>query len=360
MMQQAYAKASLADIQTAIDYLPYAQEHLSQDAWHYLQSGTGQGLTSTRNRRLFEDIQLMPRPLTEVTGGNTQIELFGQHFSHPMLLAPLAYQQLFHPDGETASALASVAQGGQMVVSSLASQRLENIIAAAEQPLWFQLYWQGTREITLRLLRRALNAGYSAIMFTVDAPIKQAGFRLPAGISAVNLEAPLALNPQQSGESAVFDGWMRQAPTWEDLQWLRDQISVPLLIKGILHPEDAARAVEFGCDAIVVSNHGGRVLDGVPGSLEVLPAIVQEISGKSAILLDSGIRNGQDVFKALALGADAVLIGRPYIWGLTVNGALGVSHILRLLRDELEMTMALCGVRSLASIKQGDCIYKRL
>ena len=357
MTHRAYLKSPAADIQTAVDYLPYAEERLSKDVWQYLQSGTGQGMSTGRNRKVFEDINLMPRPLSDVKGGNTHIELFGQSFSHPIILAPLAYQRLFHPDGEIATSLASVAQGGQMVVSSLASQTLEMIIEAADQALWFQLYWQADRETTLRLVKRAISAGYSAIMFTVDAPVKQAAIALPKEVSAVNLEAPIALAQEATGESIVFDGWMKQAPGWDDLMWLREQISVPLIIKGIMHPEDAEHAVNLGCDGIVVSNHGGRVLDGVPGSLRMLPEITRAISGKAKILFDSGIRNGQDVFKALALGADAVMVGRPYIWGLSSCGALGVAHVIRLMRDELEMTMALSGARNLQVIKSGTYIY---
>ena len=299
----------------------------------------------------------MPRPLSDVNGGNSHIELFGQSFSHPIILAPLAYQRLFYPDGETATALASAAQGGQMVVSSLASQTLEMIIEAADQSLWFQLYWQADRETTLRLVQRALSAGYSAVMFTVDAPVKQAAIVLPKEVCAVNLESPIVLAQKPTGESIVFDGWMQQAPDWDDLMWLRDQITVPLIIKGLMHPEDAERAVKLGCDGIVVSNHGGRVLDGVPASLRMLPEITRVISGKAKVLFDSGIRNGQDVFKALALGADAVMVGRPYAWGLTSGGALGVAHVIRLMRDELEMTMALSGVKNLQAIKSGVYVY---
>lgn len=357
MTHHAYLKSPAADIQTAVDYLPYAEERLSKEVWQYLQSGTGQGLSSSRNRKVFEDISLMPRPLSDVKGGNTHIELFGQSFKHPIILAPLAYQRLFHPDGEIASAMASAAQGGQMAVSSLASQTLETIIEAAEQALWFQLYWQADRETTLRLVKRAINAGYSAIMFTVDAPVKQAAIALPKDISAVNLESPIALAQEVTGESIVFDGWMQQAPGWDDLMWLRDQITVPLIIKGVMHSEDAERAVSIGCDGIVVSNHGGRVLDGVPGSLQMLPEITRAISGKAKVLFDSGIRNGQDVFKALALGADALMVGRPYIWGLSTSGALGVAHVIRLMRDELEMTMALSGAKNLQVLKSGTYIY---
>lgn len=338
-------------VQTAADYMPYAQARLTTDVWRYLESGSGNGLTMQANMLAFGAARLMSRALVDTRGGHTRLDLFGQQFEHPLLLAPIAYQRLFHPEGERGSAMAANAQSGQMVVSSLASQTLEEIIEAAGQALWFQLYWQGDRLRTLRLVKRALAAGYSAIMFTVDAPVKQAVMQLPAGISAVNLEAALPLPSLLANQSNVFDGWMTQAPTWDDVAWLREHIGIPLLIKGILHPDDAAKVLSFGCDGVVASNHGGRALDGVPSSLEVLPEIVKLVSGKGKVLFDSGIRNGQDAFKALVLGADAVMVGRPCIWGLSAAGALGVAHVLRLMRDELEMTMALSGVCDLGAVR---------
>ncbi|HQN46740.1 MAG TPA: alpha-hydroxy acid oxidase, partial [Rugosibacter sp.] len=211
---------------------------------------------------------------------------------------------------------------------------------------------------TARLLRRVTSADFSAIVFTIDAPIKRATLQLPADISAVNLEnypTPVPSNPEQS---QVFDGWMAQAPTWEDVTWLRQQTPLPLLLKGVLHPDDAEHALTLECGGIIVSSHGGRVLDGAPASLDVLPDIVQCIGGRMPILFDSGIRSGRDAFIALALGATAVLIGRPYIWGLSVGGALGVAHVIRLLRDELEMTMALTGCAQLSDIGH-HCLIAR-
>lgn len=316
-----------------------------------MTEGSGAGLTLRANEQAFERVRIMPRPLADVRGGHTCVELFGQKFAHPIVLAPVAYQKLFHPEGECASAMAANAQDGLMVVSSLTSQRLEEIAQAAERPLWFQLYWQGERGRTLRLVQRALAAGYSAVVLTVDAPVKQATIQLPAGVSAVNLEAPLVLPQLPQGQSRVFDGWMAQAPTWSDLEWLRAQIKVSLLLKGVLHPADAVRAVELGCDGLVVSNHGGRVLDGAPASMDALPAIMEAVAGRVPVLLDSGVRSGSDVFKALAQGVAAVVIGRPYVWGLAAAGALGVAHVVRLMRDELEMTMALAGCASLDDVR---------
>lgn len=340
------------EINTAKDYAAHAERLLPSDRWEYLQSGAGKSSHSHANCAAFDEIRLIPRPLANVAGGNTECKLFGKSFKHPLILAPIAYQRLFHADGEIGSALAAVAQGSQMAVSSLASQKLETIIEAAQQPLWFQLYWQADRPSTLRLVKRALSAGYNAVIFTVDAPVKQALINLPPEIEAVNLETPISLNRNPAGESMVFDGWMQQAPTWEDLRWLRDQIKVPLIVKGIMHPSDAERCISIGCEGIVVSSHGGRVLDGVPPSLHSLPEIAKVVANKAHVLFDSGIRTGQDAFRALLLGADALFIGRPYIWGLTTAGAMGVAHVIKLMRDELEMTMALCGHKNLDTIQQ--------
>lgn len=336
-----------ANVLTAKDYLPHAQARLEPSVWHYLQAGAGTGSSLHGNEQAFADIQLVPRPLADVRGGNTRIQLFGQAFAHPIILAPVAYQRLFHPDGECASAMAASAQDGLMVVSSLASQTLEKIAKAGASTMWFQLYWQGDRSRTLKLVKRALAAGYQAVMFTVDAPVKQAVIQLPSDVYAVNLEPPLPFPPLQPDQSIVFDGWMVQAPDWDDLKWLREQVPCPLLVKGLLHAEDAKKCVEMGCDGLVVSNHGGRVLASAPTSLDVLPGIKQAVEGRIPILLDSGIRSGQDVYKALTLGASAVMIGRPYVWGLAASGAMGVAHIIRLMRDELEMTMALTGQKNL-------------
>lgn len=338
------------DVVSALHYRPYAEARLAPEIWQYLEEGSGDGRTMQENLDAIARIPLTPRPLVDVRGGHTRLALFGQALEHPLLLAPVAYQRLFHPEGECGSAAAGAALGGQFIASSLASQTLEDIIAAADKPLWFQLYWQGSRERTLKLLRRAEAAGYGVVVFTVDAPVKQAGMVLPGGISAVNLDAPATIPALTQDQSAVFNGWMSQAPHWDDLAWLRDQTRLPLLVKGVLHPDDARRAAALGCDGVVVSNHGGRVLDGVTPAIDALPRVVAALGGKVPVLFDSGVRSGRDACKALVLGAAAVLIGRPYIWGLSSAGALGVAHVIRLMRDELEMAMALCGARTLQEL----------
>jgi 4-hydroxymandelate oxidase len=342
----------------SLPLLPYfaqqAQAKLPADIWHYLQSDAGLGSQLLINEAGWQGKKLLPRPLQALHLPSTQCELFGEQWAHPIMLAPVAYQKLFHADGEIGTAVACNAQQGQMMVSSLASQPVADIVQQAQQPLWFQLYWQGDRARTEVLLRKALAAGMSAIVFTVDAPVKQALIDLPKGIAAVNLAQPLAMQPLQPGQSQVFDGWMTQAPTWDDVVWLRQQVNIPLLVKGLMHVDDAKRAAQMGCEGVVISNHGGRVLDSTPSVAAVLPSVVAAVGGQCKVLVDSGIRSGHDVFKALAMGADAVCIGRPYVWGLAAEGAMGVAKVIRTLRDELEMTMALTGVSSLAEIRQVD------
>ena len=357
-------------------YARAAKAQLPPDIWAYLMdgdsvsetsfaSGSVASVHSNDNVEALRQCTLVPRPLRYVAGGHTSCTLFGQHYAHPMLLAPVAYQRLFHAGGELASAWAAAAQGAPMVISSLSSQPLAGVASAARSEhaagAWFQLYWQGNRDATKRLLQRAESACCSAIVFTIDAPVKQAQFALPEDISAVNLEPSenpvpsAAMTYSGASTSAVFDGWMAQAPTWADLDWLRQQTTLPLLVKGIVHPDDADMAIAAGCDGVVVSDHGGRVLRGTPASLHALKAVATRVQRRIPVLFDSGIRSGRDVQVAIALGASAVLIGRPAIWGLAAKGPLGVAHVLRLLRDELEMTMALTGCRTLADIGP-DCL----
>lgn len=334
-------------------YRNQAQKKLAPEIWRYLDDPG-----EHHNAHALANIRLMPRPLRNLSGGHTRLSLFGQTLDHPILLAPVAYQKLFHPDGEQASALAAGAQGGQMVISSLASDFFSNIVACmrsedtstdATPTPWFQLYWQAGRDKTLELLSRALHAGCSAVVLTVDAPVKVASLELPQDIHAVNL--PQA-KTSVTADNTVFGGLMAQAPTWEDVAWLRAQTQLPLLIKGLMHPDDAQLALDAGCDGVVVSNHGGRTLAAAPASIDCLKSVVQRVNGQVPVLFDSGIRSGQDVFAALACGATAVLLGRPYIWALAAKGPLGVAHVIRLMRDELEMTMALTGCATLGDTGQ--------
>ncbi|MDR2093515.1 MAG: alpha-hydroxy-acid oxidizing protein [Azoarcus sp.] len=258
-------------IAAAADYMPYAHERLDDNAWAYIASGAGDEITFRANRAVFDDLALNPRVLADVRSGNTALTLFGKRFAHPILLAPVAYQRLVHPDGELASVQAAAALEAGMIVSTLASHTLEDIARHAGAPLWFQLYVQPDRGFTRELVRRAEAAGYSALVVTVDAPIagirnreQLVRFQLPEGIAPVNLCGMETPAPIPGAKSQVFDMLMAHAPTWKDIDDLRAATRLPLIVKGILRPDDAERALAAGADGVVVSNHGGRTLDSQP------------------------------------------------------------------------------------------------
>ncbi|MFW1677147.1 alpha-hydroxy acid oxidase [Pontibacter sp. JAM-7] len=353
-----------SDLVSLADYRHYARQHLPHDIYEYIAGGGADEISLKRNRNSFEQHLIQPRILRHMTEGSTRSELLGQTLRYPVLLAPVAFQHLAHPEGEMATARAANALDTGMVVSTLASTSMEQLAATLEGPKWFQLYFQQDRDFTLSLVRRAEAAGYSHLMVTVDAPLhgirnraQRAGFELPPQISAVNLidRPPLPRKVLEPEQSIVFQGMMSEAPTWSDINWLLQHTRLPVILKGVLHPDDAVQAKQMGIDGIVISNHGGRTLDCVPAALDVLPKIRECVGEKYAILLDGGIERGTDIFKALALGANAVLIGRPQVFALAVAGALGVAHMLRLLREELEVTMALAGTPRLADIN-ADCL----
>ncbi|KMK67004.1 alpha-hydroxy acid oxidase [Puniceibacterium sp. IMCC21224] len=341
------------------DYAAAAAQLMNPMAAAYFLGGAAEEITLTQNRRVFERIGLVPRVLTGKSGGSTALTLLGRDLAHPVILAPVAFQRLAHPDGESGTAQAAAALDALMVLSCQSSEPLEAPANVGRTCRWFQIYMQPARAATLALVRRAEAAGYEAIVVTVDAPLSgvrnremRAGFQLPDGISAINLHGlpnPPA-PPLPPGGSAVFDQFMTQAPNWGDIAWLRGETRLKLVLKGILHPDDARRAVDIGADGLILSNHGGRVLDGAMPAVTQLPSISTAIEGRVPLLVDGGIRRGTDVLKALALGASAVLIGRPIVEALSVKGAHGVAHVLRLLRDELEITMALCGCNRLSDI----------
>lgn len=344
------------------DYEQHAKEVLPAPTWAYLSGTAMDGLTYQRNRQKLDEILLQQRVLCEdMAKGGCQQTLFGQHLAMPLLVAPLAYQKLAHPTGELGTIQAAAAQNVGFCLSTLASAPLEHVAQMSpDATRWFQLYCQPSRETTLQLVRRAEQAGYQAIVVTADAPIngvrnaeQRAGFSLPEGVRAVNLESL----PSAAQGDSVFSCWMGQAADWQTLAWLREQTKLPLLLKGVMSAQDAQRAVSLGLDGIIVSNHGGRVLDSQPATIEVLPAIRAAVGKETTVLLDSGIRRGSDIFKAVALGADAVLLGCSVFYALAVAGPLGVAHCLRILRDELEATMALCGCASVQDITS-ECLYQ--
>jgi len=346
------------------DFADPARASVPADVWDYLQGGSGAEETLAANRAAYGRVALRPRVLTDVSVCDVALTLLGMRLAFPVGIAPMAYQRLAHEDGELATASAAGEAGALFVVSIFASQRLEDIAAAATGPLWLQLYWLRQRQLVAELAGRAAAAGYRALVLTVDTPRVgrrlrdvRNGFALPPGISVANLDSSVmsAVHAHKPGGSAIEQHSREQFDptiTWADLAWLRQQSPLPLVLKGIVTAEDAELAITHGADGIVVSNHGGRQLDGAIASLDALPEVVAAVRGRVPVLVDGGIRSGTDVFRALALGARAVLVGRPVLWGLAHSGAAGVCAVLRLLRDELENSMALAGRPQLADITQ--------
>ena len=355
------------DILCAHDYEAAARRFIAVPTYEYLAGGSGRDVTVATNLDAFAQWAVVPRLLRDVTAGHTRLTLGSALLPHPVLLAPVAFQRLAHGEGEIGSALAASATDTCMVCSTLSSCLLEDVARTAGAHKWFQLYFQPERTATSALLARAECAGYGAIVVTLDAALQvgseralRAGFRMHADCSAVNLDAGAAPSKRApaDGESRIFQGMMRGAPTWADLMWLLTQTTLPVWVKGVLHPDDARALQAAGVAGLVVSNHGGRSLDGAPASLAVLPAIRAAVGHELPLLLDGGIRSGTDIFKAIALGANGVLIGRLQVYALAVAGALGVAHMIKLLREELEVCMALAGCATLADIDCGALLRR--
>jgi 4-hydroxymandelate oxidase len=338
------------------DYENAAKAVMPDAAWAYFSGGAADEITMRRNARAWQSWGLAPRVLQNLRGGHTRSQLFGQTLPMPLLVAPIAYQALAHFEGESGMAMAAAAQGCGFVLSHQTTTSLQEVASLVVEdtdrgPLWFQLYWLTDRGALCDLLRHVEAAGFEAVVLTVDAPVhgvrdraRRHGMTLPDGVRAAHWQAQTL-----ASKVGLCAGLADSAPTWNDVQWLMSQTRLPVLIKGISHPEDARQAISIGAFGVIVSNHGGRVLDTMPATAEVLPRIVDAVRSQqlsTAVLVDGGIRRGSDIFKALALGANAVLLGRPALYGLAYAGASGVAHVLRLLRDEFEMTLALCGCAS--------------
>ena len=325
-------------ILTVDDYEPLARERLPADIYDYYAGGAGDEWTLAENRRAFERWVIRPRMLTGAWPADPSIEVFGARLAFPVLVAPWAYQRRAHPDGELATARAATRAGTIMVASTTTVDYLEDVAAASDGPKWWQLYVFTDRGETVDMLHRVHAAGFAAACLTVDFPDSglrhrdtRNGFEMPIGLPSDELTFAPDL-------------------TWDDLAWIREAAPVPLLVKGIMTAEDARIAVEVGVDAIVVSNHGGRQLDSVHAPITVLPEVVEAVEGRIPVLVDGGFRRGTDIFKALALGAAAVLVARPTCWGLAAAGEEGVFDVLRILRAELENTMVLAGARTVSDI----------
>ena len=343
------------------DFEALARARMQPSAYDYYAGGAEDEWTLAENVRAFDRLALRPRVLAGVENVDLRTSLLGQALPFPLGLAPTAFNRLGHPDGERAAARAAGAAGALMCVSTIASTTLEEVAAAATAPLWFQLYVYRDRHVTQDLVARAEAAGYRAIVLTVDTPRLgrrerdlRNRFTLPPHIGVVNLERYGTAEALRWAGTSSFTEYVHtlldSTLTWESVDWLRSVTKLPILIKGVLTAEDAALALDHGAAGVIVSNHGGRQLDGAIATLDALPEVAGVCAGRADVLVDGGIRRGTDVFKALALGANAVLIGRAYLWGLAVDGQAGVSRVLEMLRSELELTMALAGCATVASI----------
>jgi 4-hydroxymandelate oxidase len=338
------------------DFEEEARQRLPQMVFDYFAGGAGDEWTLEENRRAFDRWLLRPRILNDVSQVDLRTEVLGHEVTFPVLLAPTALQRMAHRDGELASARAAAAAGTLMILSTISTFSLEEV-AATEVPRWFQLYVHRDRGLTEELVARAAAAGYGAIVLTVDAPFlgqryrdERNRFSLPPGIGLANLAAVSVPRTQGSDLFAYFTSELDPTLSWRDVEWLRSLSTLPLVLKGIMTAEDAVQGVNAGADALIVSNHGGRQLDGVAATIDVLPEVAGAVGGKAEVLMDGGIRRGVDVLKSLALGARAVLIGRPYLWGLAVDGEAGVGRILELLRQELTLAMALAGCAAVKAV----------
>ena len=338
-----------------------ARAKVPRPAFDYIAGGAEDEVSVRRNREAYGHWALRPRVLVDVSTRDTSTTVLGQRVSMPILVAPTAFHGLVHPEGEVGTARGAAAAGTLLVVSMVGTKTLEEVASAVEAPRWFQLYVWKDRDVTAELVKRAVRAGYRALCLTVDTPIlgrrerdERNAFTLPAGLGIANLRSSgLDKIPDSESGSAFakyVDEQFDPSVTWREIAWLRSLTSLPIVVKGILTAEDANLAVEHGVDGIVVSNHGGRQLDSTLGTLDALPDLVKEVGGHIQIYMDGGIRRGTDVLKALALGAKAVLVGRPVLWGLALAGSEGVRAVLEQLRKEFELAMALTGRSGVAQI----------
>jgi 4-hydroxymandelate oxidase len=341
---------ALSELVCLADFEDAARKGMSGLAYEYIASGAADEITIRWNREAFDKLTLRPRVLVDVQRIDTSVELFGHTLDHPILLAPTALHRLAHPEGEVETARGAGTAKATLVVSSLSTRRFEEIARATSAPLWFQLYDLGKdrRGFVRDLVQELKGLGCRALCVTVDAPVvgprnrqERAHFRIPD-----DFDTPYFLKATQLQAGLPVMGSF----AWDDIAWLRSTTGLPVLLKGIMNPDDAELAVRAGVNGLIVSNHGGRCLDTLPATISVLPQIVERVAGRVPVLVDGGVRRGTDVIKAVALGAKAVLIGRPYLYGLGTAGAAGVSKVVEVLRKEFTMAMALTGRRSLAEI----------
>ena len=336
------------------DFEALARERLAPIAWDFIAGGAGDELTVADNMEAFNRVKLRPRVVADVAVRDLSTEVLGVPLALPVMLAPASHQRMAHVDAELATARAAAAAGTVAVFGTGNHYAIEQVAAAAGAPFWFQMYCLENRSVTERIIRRAEAAGARAIVVTVDATVParrerhmRNGFALPPEVElrnmvGIGLQDWLLSDPER-GMPAFLESYTQMLLTWPEIDWLRSVVRVPLLLKGVMTAEDAELAVEHGVDGIIVSNHGGRQVDGTLAAIEALPEVAEQVSGRIAVLMDGGVRRGTDVLKALALGARAVLIGRPYLWGLAVDGEAGVSAVLSILRDDIDCAMGQLG-----------------
>lgn len=337
----------LDELLNLFDFEKKAEELMTKMVWEFVASGAADEITLKWNREAFDKIKIQTHVLNDVSKIDTKMSLFGQQLSYPILIAPSSNHKIMHPEGEVATARGANLGFATYVVSSSTTTPIEEIAKVATQPLWFQLYVGGDKTFVKDLVQKVESHGVKALCLTVDLPVSgvrnrqdRAKFQLPAGLE----------NPYRSNTEKALS--YRKSVTWKDIGWLKSITKMPVLLKGILNPADAEKAVQSGASGIIVSNHGGRNLDTVPPTIEVLPYITKQVKKRIPVLMDGGIRRGTDVVKAIASGADAVLVGRPICYGLACGGAEGVAKVLGILKKELEIAMALLGITSIAGINQ--------
>jgi lactate 2-monooxygenase len=345
-----------------------ARERLSAEAFGYVAGGAGGEDTMRANREAFRRWRIVPRMLRDVGERDLSVELFGQRLAVPVLLGPVGVLSIVHPEAEVAVARAAAKLGVPMVLSTASSRSLEEVAGVlGTSPHWYQLYWGKDPELTASMLQRAESAGYGALVVTLDTnllswrerDVQHAYLPFLLGEGLANyfgdpvFRAGLAQPPEEDPQSAIFrfvQVFTNPTLTWDDLRFVREHWHGPILLKGILHADDAAKALDAGMDGVIVSNHGGRQVDGAIAALEALPPVVERVGARAPVLFDSGIRRGADAFKALALGARAVLLARPYVYGLGLGGAQGVEEVTLNFLADFDLTLALSGYRAVAEL----------
>lgn len=348
------------------DYEVLAKEKLSPDIWAYFSGGAGDEITLKKNHSAWQNIEMNPRPFGDFTKGNMVCELMGKKYQCPILIAPMAHQCLAHPDGELAMAAAASAQECGLILSTQTSKKMQDVAKvydfSTNAPLWFQMYLQQEDSLNIDLIQQAEESGYQAIVLTVDATVngardreRQSNFKLPPQIKSVHLSS---VKEKTIIANNFFEAASYKQLTWDKVDWLISHTKLPVLLKGITHPEDALTAQKHGVQGLIISNHGGRILDTMPATAHSLARMQSNPELKIPLLVDGGIRRGTDIFKAIALGASAVLVGRPMIYALSSHGAEGVAHALRLLKDELAIAMILSGAANLQAITREKIILE--